>query len=82
MNTHNFMCFTTYPLGPLWPAGAGACANPKVTSETYSTGDELMSSEVVFIVQMEVECEGEVSRGWDVQLGWLQVTSTLASLPP
>ena len=37
---------------------AGACTEPKVESRTYSTSEELMSSQVVFILEMDVECEG------------------------
>ena len=35
-----------------------ACVNPKVTTSTYSTNNVLMSSETVFIVEVNVECDG------------------------
>ncbi len=56
-------CPLLAPTSPVWVAvgDVGACSSPKVTSQTYSTGDELMSTEVVFIVEVEAECErGEV----------------------
>ena len=37
---------------------AGACTNPSVTSETYSTNDVLLSTETVFLIKVNVKCDG------------------------
>ncbi|XP_064399810.1 translocon-associated protein subunit delta-like [Halichondria panicea] len=36
----------------------GACTNPSVTSETYSTNDVLLSTETAFLIKVNVKCDG------------------------
>jgi len=39
-----------------------ACSNPTVNSESYSTGEVLMSTKSAFLVIVDVECDGSDVR--------------------